>query len=106
MSKSLTKTVGVIGPAGFSGSYLCVELIRRDYTVVGISRNPQSFGNHRNYVPRSIDIEEQSIVGLTEAFRGLDVLVSVYGPHTAGADALEYSAFTIFLPDVASRAVY
>lgn len=85
------KTVGIIGPAGFGGSYLAVELIRRGHSVVGFSRKPESFGTHPNYTPRPLDVENDSIPELIKAFSGLEVLVSQYGPHTQGAAALQYS---------------
>ncbi|QKX53804.1 uncharacterized protein TRUGW13939_00884 [Talaromyces rugulosus] len=94
MSASMkSQLVGVIGPAGFGGSYLSVELIRRGHKVVGISRNPQSFGTHQSYTPRSVDIEAASIDDLATSFRDLEVLVSEYGPHTQGADALKYMPY-------------
>lgn len=83
--------VGVIGPAGFGGSYLTVELLNRGHTVIGISRNPAKIGKHDRYVPRPVDIDAVSISELAVQFEGIDVLVSEYGPHTAGADALLYS---------------
>lgn len=91
-------TVGVIGPAGFGGSYLCVELLNRGHTVIGISRSPQKLGKHPRYTPRPIDIDQVSIEELAKTFNGLDVLVSEYGPHTAGAGALLYSTLlTLYL---------
>lgn len=84
--------VGIIGPAGFGGSYLCVELINRGHTVIGISRTPEKLGKHERYIPRPVDIDNLSISELAKQFEGIDVLVSEYGPHTAGADALLYSA--------------
>lgn len=84
-------TVGVIGPTGFGGSYLCVELLNRGHTVIGISRNPQKLGSHQRYHPRSVDIGALSFSELAPHFAGIDVLVSEYGPHTGGADALQYS---------------
>lgn len=86
-----TPLVGVIGPAGFGGSHLCGELIRRGHKVVGISRNPQTFGAHKDYTTRPVDMEAASIDDLANSFRDLEVLVSEYGPHTQGADALTYS---------------
>ncbi|KAH9874012.1 hypothetical protein IAQ61_004640 [Plenodomus lingam] len=83
--------VGVIGPAGFGGSYLCVELLNRGHTVIGISRHPENLGKHERYIPRSVDIDAVSIEELAKSFEGIDVLVSEYGPHTAGAGALLYS---------------
>ena len=83
--------VGVIGPAGFGGSYLCVELLHRGHEVVGISRNPEKLGAHDRYTPRKADVSAQSIEELAEAFKGLDVLVNEYGPHSAGHEALQYS---------------
>lgn len=91
MLSSKPLRVGVIGPAGFGGSYLCVELLNRGHTVIGISRNPQKLGKHERYIPRPVDIDEVSISELAKSFEGVDVLVSEYGPHTAGADALLYS---------------
>jgi len=86
--------VGVIGPAGFGGSYLCVELLNRGHTVVGISRNPENLGTHERYIARSVNVDHVSIEQLAEAFDDVEVLVSEYGPHTAGAGALLYSAFS------------
>ena len=93
MTETVTKPlrIGVIGPAGCGGSYLCVELINRGHTVVGISRDPQKLGSHSHYHPHAADIEKSSIEQLAEVFRDVDVLVSEYGPHTAGIDALQYS---------------
>lgn len=82
---------GVIGPAGFGGSYLCVELINRGHHVVGISRNPGKLGLHERYTPISADISRQSIKELALIFENIDVVVNEYGPHSAGADALQYS---------------
>jgi putative NADH-flavin reductase len=81
----------VIGPAGFGGSYLCVELLNRGHTVVGISRNPEKLGKHERYTARSIDIDQASVAELASTFNDVDVLVSEYGPHTTGAMALLYS---------------
>ncbi|KAF1949061.1 hypothetical protein CC80DRAFT_581824 [Byssothecium circinans] len=85
--------VGIIGPAGFGGSYLTVELLNRGNTVIGISRNPQKIGSHPRYIPRPVDIDAVNITQLAQKFEGLDVLISEYGPHTAGADALLYMPF-------------
>ena len=90
-----TRQVGVIGPAGFTGSNVCVELLNRGYNVVGISRNPQAVGSHPRYTPRTADIDSISIEKLAEVFRGLDVVISAYGPHTEGASALRYSEYRI-----------
>lgn len=84
-------TIGVIGPAGFSGSYVCVELLNRGHHVVGFSRNPEKIGSHARYTPKAVDINERSIEELAETFRGLDVLINAYGPHSAGHEALKYS---------------
>jgi putative NADH-flavin reductase len=92
--------VGVIGPAGFGGSYLCVELLNRGHTVIGISRNPEKLGKHERYITRSIDIDQASIADLAKTFREVDVLVSEYGPHTTGAMALLYSMLPFVDEDV------
>lgn len=87
--------VGVIGPAGFGGSYLCVELLNRGHFVIGISRNPEKLGKHERYIPKSVNIDEVSIEELSSSFEGLDILVSQYGPHTAGSGALLYSMYLV-----------
>jgi putative NADH-flavin reductase len=92
MPSTKSLTVGVIGPAGFGGSYLCVELLNRGHTVVGISRTPEKLGKHPRYIPRPVDIDQATISSLAKSFGGIDVLVSEYGPHTTGAMALLYSA--------------
>ncbi|KAK9784461.1 putative NAD(P)-binding domain-containing protein [Seiridium cardinale] len=84
---------GVIGPAGFGGSYLTIELLSRGHAVRGISRNPQKLGKHHDYSLYPIDIEGCSIEKLIEAFSGLDVLVNEYGPHSSGETALQYQPF-------------
>ncbi len=83
--------IGVIGPAGFGGSYVCVELINRGHEVIGISRNPCKLGSHERYTPRAADVSSHSIEELARAFSDLDVLINEYGPHSAGHEALQYS---------------
>lgn len=90
MSTPKPLRVAVIGPAGFGGSYLCVELISRGHHVVGLSRNPEKLGSHANYEPRPVDIDNNTDSQLAEAMRDVDVVVSEYGPHTAGHQALQY----------------
>jgi putative NADH-flavin reductase len=97
MSAQTPLRVGVIGPAGYGGSYLCVELLNRGHTVVGISRTPAKLGKHERYTPRSVDINQVSVAELAKHFEGIDVLVSEYGPHNehgpnmAGTGAFLYS---------------
>ncbi|KAK1524769.1 hypothetical protein CPAR01_13717 [Colletotrichum paranaense] len=87
--------VGVIGPAGFGGSYLVVELINRGHRVVGLSRNPQKLGTHELYEPRPINLETSTEGELAEAISDLAVVVCEYGPHTAGHEALQYSNMAV-----------
>ena len=96
MSPQSPFKVGIIGAAGYGGSYLSVELLNRGHTVIGISRNPSKLGKHERYIPRSVDIDNASIEEIAETFKGLDVLVCEFGPHTAGAGALLYSTFFFF----------
>lgn len=83
--------IGVIGPTGFGGSYLCLELINRGHHVVGLSRNPSKLGVHECYTPQYADVSKQSIKELARLFENLDVVVNEYGPHSAGPEALRYS---------------
>lgn len=93
MAESLL-TVGVLGPSGMGGSHVTVELLSRGHTVVGISRNPGKIGRHALYEPRSVDLENASIEDIATTFKGLDVMVCAYGPHSSGADAMKYSRYT------------
>lgn len=94
MTRSRTPLrVGVIGPAGFGGSYLCIELINRGHQVVGLSRSPEKLGSHACYEPRPVDIDNNTEAELAEALADVDVVVSEYGPHTAGHQGLQYSEF-------------
>lgn len=88
-------TIGVIGPCGFTGSHVCLELLQRGHKVIGISRHPEQLGQHPNYSCRSINIETIEIFSLVENISGLDVLISCYGPHTGGAGALQYGVLTL-----------
>lgn len=87
--------VGVIGPAGFGGSYLTIELLNRGHTVIGLSRNPEQLGKHPRYKSHSVDIDHVSISQLSQLISSsnISVLISEYGPHTAGAGALLYMPF-------------
>lgn len=91
--KSNPLRVGVIGPAGFGGSYLCVELINRGHHVVGLSRSPEKLGSHERYEPRRVDIDNNSETELAKALHDVDVVVCEYGPHTAGHKGLQYSEY-------------
>lgn len=95
--------VGVVGPAGFGGSYLCVELLNRGHTVIGISRNPAKLGKHERYIPRAVDIDKVTFTELSKSFQDFDVLVSMYGPHTEGSGALLYSRISFFLINKSSH---
>jgi len=86
-------TVGVIGPAGMGGSYVCVELINRGHKVIGLSRKPETLGTHKLYEPRPVDLEKMSIDELATKLENLDVLINEYGPHAAGHEALQYMPF-------------
>jgi putative NADH-flavin reductase len=70
--------------------------MNRGHTVIGLSRKPEKLGKHARYIPRPIDLDELSIEELAQKFEGIDVLVSEYGPHTAGVGALLYSMYFIF----------
>jgi uncharacterized protein YbjT (DUF2867 family) len=85
--------IGVLGPTGFGGSYLCLELLSRGHTVVGISRNPEKLGKHPRYEYRKLDVSAASIPDLIEAFEDVEVLINEYGPHSAGEAALQYSTW-------------
>ena len=73
--------IAVLGPAGFGGSYLCVELVNRGHHVTGISRSPEKLGSHKLYSAVSVDLEAASIDELAEAFKGHDVLIEYVSPQ-------------------------
>jgi putative NADH-flavin reductase len=74
--------IAVLGPAGFGGSYLCVELINRGHHVTGVSRNPGKLGSHKLYSTISLDLEKCDIEEMTEAFNGHDVVIE-YVPQAS-----------------------
>ncbi|KAI1627307.1 hypothetical protein EDD37DRAFT_621965 [Exophiala viscosa] len=86
-------TIGVLGPSGMGGSHITVELLHRGHKVIGISRKPASIGSHSRYEPRSVDIDNGSVDDLSHAFRGLDVVINAYGPHSSGASAMKYAPY-------------
>ena len=59
--------------------------------MVGLSRSPEKLGKHERYTPRSIDINTASIEKFAKALDDCEIVVSEYGPHTAGHEALQYS---------------
>jgi len=65
----------VIGPTGHGGSYLCLELCGRGHKVTGLSRNPTTIGEHKNYIPKVFDVVECSFTELRLALAGYDVVV-------------------------------
>jgi len=67
--------VGIIGPAGMTGSYAAVEFLNRGHSVLGISRNPKAVGTHERYTAIPLDFDKSSISQIAKAFEGLDVLV-------------------------------
>jgi putative NADH-flavin reductase len=76
MTKNLH--VGVIGPAGMTGSYTVVELLNRGHSVTGISRKPTEIGTHERYTPIPLDFDTSSISQIAQAFSGLDVVVKYF----------------------------
>jgi putative NADH-flavin reductase len=69
--------VAVIGPAGMTGSYAVVELLKRGHNVTGISRHPAAVGTHERYTIRPLNFDEASISEIAEAFTGFDCIVKL-----------------------------
>ena len=89
--------VAVIGPTGYSGSHVCVELLNRGHNVIGFSRNPSKLGKHERYEPVTLDVGSAPIQELVEAFKGMDVLINGYNPPAGPTLYSELpSIFTIF----------
>lgn len=72
--------VAVLGPTGFGGGNVSIELLNRGHHVVGISRNPAKLGTHEHYMPRQINLEKASIAELVQAFEDAEVVVNAYNP--------------------------
>jgi putative NADH-flavin reductase len=70
--------VAVLGPTGFSGSNISVELLKRGHEVIGISRSPEKLGKHANYHPSALDISTATIPQLIDTLAGAEVLVNCY----------------------------
>ena len=77
--------IGILGPAGFSGSHIAIELLNRGHEVVGLSRSPERLGEHPKYTPVKLATENAPIEDLIAAFSVLDVLVNAYN-STPGAE--------------------
>lgn len=96
--------IGVIGPTGYGGSHVCVELVDRGHHVVGVSRNPEKLGSHDHYEPRPVDIEESTENELAKALEDVDVLICGYGPHKGAQGAQTYRELSELLWDEGYRA--
>ena len=72
--------IAVLGPAGFGGSNVCVELLNRGHNLTGISRNPEKVGKHDRFRPYPLDLLTASIAQLIEAFEGQDAVVNAFNP--------------------------
>ncbi|KAK5680269.1 hypothetical protein LTS10_007196 [Elasticomyces elasticus] len=72
--------VAVLGPAGFGGSHVSVELIQRGHDVVGVSRHPEKLGKHDHYKPVVLDITSASIVELIDVFKSVGVVINAFNP--------------------------
>ncbi|KAK3046883.1 hypothetical protein LTR09_011634 [Extremus antarcticus] len=97
--------VAVIGPAGFSGSHICRELLTRGHTVTGLSRSPAKLGAHPSYTPIPLDINTTSIASLVPAFTGFDALIDAYNGANEYKDYLEATR-KILLAAKAARVGY
>jgi putative NADH-flavin reductase len=75
--------VAVIGPSGFGGSAITIELIDRGHDVIGISRNPDKLGKHDKYTPYVLDVGSASIAELVKAYANVDVVINTYNPPYA-----------------------
>lgn len=72
--------VAVLGPAGFGGSHVCVELLNRGHDVVGISRSPETLGKNEHYRPITLDLLKASVKDLVDILKDVDVLINCYNP--------------------------
>jgi putative NADH-flavin reductase len=80
--------VAVLGPTGFSGSNISVELLNRGHEVIGISRRPEKLGKNEKYQTRALDISTATIAQLIDTLNGAEVLVNCYN---GARDYSEYS---------------
>lgn len=88
--RSIPKTIGVTGAAGFIGSNLCQKLIDKGYKVIAIDnlskgskKNISEFLSHKNFTFSEIDITKSN--SLNRVFKDIDVLV-----HLAAAKIPRY----------------
>lgn len=80
MSTTTPLKVAVLGPTGQCGSCVVDELLSRDHTVVGISRNPpQEWKGNERYSAVPVDIQDTD--KLAKAFSaGFDAIVCAFSP--------------------------
>jgi len=67
--------VVVLGPTGLGGSAISIELLNRGHGVVGMSRNPEKLGKHKNFYPKHVDLSSVRMDELTEMLKGCDVVI-------------------------------
>ncbi|KAI7284466.1 hypothetical protein KC345_g2251 [Hortaea werneckii] len=72
--------IAVLGPAGFGGSNVCVELLNRGHNLTGISHNPEKVGKHDRFRPYPQDLLTASVAQLIEAFEGQDAVINAFNP--------------------------
>jgi putative NADH-flavin reductase len=81
--------IGIIGARGLIGRRILVEAIRRGHTVTALSRDPGSTPADMDSNPtpfRWLRADVLDTPSLVEAFQGLDVVVSAFGPGRASED--------------------
>ncbi|HJY43015.1 MAG TPA: NAD(P)H-binding protein [Propionibacteriaceae bacterium] len=71
--------VAVLGGTGRAGQPLVAELLRRDYKVVVLARDPAKLGTIRDEV-KVITGDSRDEAALTELVSGVDAVVSTLGP--------------------------
>ena len=81
--------IGIIGARGLIGRRILAEALRRGHDVTGLSRDPGSMPADVVAEPVAIHWQRADVLdtaSLVEAFKGLDVVVSAFGPGRASED--------------------
>jgi putative NADH-flavin reductase len=95
--------IGVIGATGTIGSRVVSEALSRGHHVTAFSRDAAQIKDGRESITwKSVDVTDAA--GIAAVLRGLDVLISAFGPGNAARDTVDAVKQAIADPAVYAQA--
>jgi putative NADH-flavin reductase len=93
--------IAIIGAAGRTGRHVLERAVARGHEVVGIARDAAKLsgmlGSEARKSTRIITATAADVTALTEAFRGVDAVVSALGPNKTSGDRVLATGITATL---------